>query len=163
MNSRKPTTDKLTLNRLIPENLLTSVGLTVLLATGLFACSVGQNKLFSTENINRLTVLFIVGLTLTVLGVIPEHSCTFNAAVGKLTVRRKTFFSDKITAYSFLEIARVYIKEDSDTDGSTYQLILLLKPGNHLPLTDVSSSQRETLKTANLVCQYLGVSPLSSL
>jgi hypothetical protein len=163
MNSRKPTTDKLRLSRLVPENILTVLGLTVLLAAGMFACSVSQNKLFSTVNINRPTVLFIVGLTLTVLGLIPEHSCTFDSGVGKLTVKRKTFFSEKITAYSFSEIARVYIKEDSDSDGSTYQAMLLLKSGNHLPLSDVSSSQHETLKTANLVCQYLGFSPLSSL
>jgi hypothetical protein len=103
-------------------------------------------------------IFFLVGLLATVFGVQSFFTTwTFSRTQGVLIHRQETVLGGKSRAYELSQIQHVVV--ESDSDGDTYRVVLILQNGGRVPLTAWYTSARKRQRhIADVIRGFLGLS-----
>lgn len=83
-------------------------------------------------------VFFLVGAFITVLT--SQYNLLFDKTIDQLTMIRKNLLGKNLSIYKISEIKEAYVEESSDSDGTTYRVVLLMITGPNIPLSAYYSS-----------------------
>ena len=101
-------------------------------------------------------VIFIAGGMFMILT--PFATYRFDREIGNLILKRQGLFGTKIIEHRLSEIQDVQVEESTDSDGSTYRVIIMLMSGNCLPLTYYYNCDRiDKQKTVSWIKSFLHI------
>lgn len=120
-----------------------------------------EQKTLTVQQDNRLLLYLFGGVfTASSLFILVFGSqvvtCVFDKMLGTFTLRRQGLFGREITEHQIGEIVDVRVEEQTDSDGSTYLICIIMRSGECLPLTRYSSSgKRGHQETADCLRRFL--------
>lgn len=98
---------------------------------------------------------FIVSL---VILTVPFVTCVFDKSLNTLIIKRRDILGTKVIEHGFREIKDVLVEESTDSEGSTYRVIIVLVSGDRLPLTSHYSSGGESKQeTVSCIKSFLNI------
>jgi len=84
-------------------------------------------------------------------------TCVFDKTLNTLIVKRQGFLGTEIIEYRLSEIKDVLV-EETDSEGRTYRISIMLVSGDRLPLTSYYSSGKENKqKIASCIKSFLNI------
>lgn len=85
----------------------------------------------------------------------------FDKNTNSLLIKQRRLWKTQVTLYPLSDIFQVQLKSTSwnQDNWANYEISIIFKSGQHLPIKSGAKSLQQKLETVNLIRRFLGMSP----